>query len=245
MKKTGLLKSISKYGLIPAVALGNLLTRGIEKVTGKKYGTTGLEEASQTKFGRALGVATAGVALAAGAAYNPAVAKVLIPKSVVGKTIGLATIGAASVSPTLTSAALEAPIKIFETGQKIGEVIESTPEIAESGAGKNILLALGASALITGGVATAIAAGKNYLDSKEEELVPLEAPTFPKSEIEEATISPAAPVEEEAVSSVSKPRKRRKTRREPLQQKISQRVDVRVGVNAANRKYIKNEVYSN
>lgn len=148
----GFFKSLSKYGLIPAVAIGNLLTAGIEKIKGKKYGRTTLEEASETKFGKVLGLATLGTGVLLGAVAAPAgTAKALIPKTVLGKTITTFAGGAALASERVRTAIVEAPFRIFELGKSAGEAVEDLPEEeAEEASG------YGAGGLITAGVIGAL-----------------------------------------------------------------------------------------
>jgi len=54
----------AKVGLLPAVGIGNLITAGIEKITGKKYGRTTAAELAETPAGKALGLSTLGIGTA-------------------------------------------------------------------------------------------------------------------------------------------------------------------------------------
>ena len=136
--KKSVLTSISKYGLIPAVAIGNIFTSVIEKVTKKKYGRTTLKEASSTPFGKTLGLATVGTATALGVAVAgpAAAAKAIIPKSAIGKTAAVFVGGAAVASPTLATTIIETPLSLAKTGKKVGKAIEGLTEEQQTTAGK-------------------------------------------------------------------------------------------------------------
>jgi hypothetical protein len=144
----GFLTSLSKYGLIPAVTLGNLVTSGIEKVTGKTYGRTTLNEASKTTTGKVLGLATLGTGVAltsvvAGATSVGGAVRSIIPKSAVGKTLTIVGAGASISSPTVASAIIEAPLNLFAGGKKLGSAVEGLPQETKDTASKLGIAGLG------------------------------------------------------------------------------------------------------
>jgi hypothetical protein len=249
----GLLKSVAKYGILPAVILGNLATAALEKVTKKEYGRTTPEEAAQTTIGKILGVSTLAAGAAAGIAYSPAaalkIATKAVPKTALGKGAALVITGAALASPKITSAVLEAPFTLVESGKKIGKAAEELPEITQeeaSGLGKYGLIGAGIAALgtglITGAVLESKAIAKEAGGMLESVTPPVqELPAIATEDVE--TPLTYATEEPEQITGTT-PKKRRKKRLQPQGQHISQRVDVRVGVNAANRKYIKNEIHN-
>jgi len=106
----GLLKTItqkvSNIALKPAVALGNLATAGIEKITGQTYGRTTSKELSETTAGKILGTATAAAAVGLAAALSPAAAlKVATSKPVIA-VAAVATLAPKTTETVLKSEAL-------------------------------------------------------------------------------------------------------------------------------------------
>lgn len=189
----GFFKSLSKYGLIPAVVGGNIITAGLEKVTGKKYGRTTLEEASSTKFGKALGLATLGTGIAlagasAGAGASARALSKLIPKTTLGKMGGLFIGGTALASPLIRESIVEAPFKIVGAGQKVGKKIEELPEETQTKASK-----FGKAGLIVAGVGALVMAPK--IIEKAKDIIPDHAPGLPVSIPEDPGI-PTMPLDQ-------------------------------------------------
>lgn len=90
-------QQISRLGLIPATVAGNLITKALEGITGKKFGRTSTQELAKTEAGQALGLATLGTAGALAAiAASPVIAQLAarsaIASSVTTKTLGLRTL---------------------------------------------------------------------------------------------------------------------------------------------------------
>jgi len=133
----GILKTISKIGIAPAVGAGNLITAGLSKITGKEYGRTTISQAVETKTGQILGAATAAVAAAAIGAYTvttPAAlaiakttAKAITPATTKGKIIAaVATpvvIGAVTAQPKETAKTIiAAPSNLANVGANIANL---------------------------------------------------------------------------------------------------------------------------
>ena len=71
------LETISAFGLLPAVKIGNMITGLLETLTGEDFGETTVEELAQTPAGKALGLATLGVAgTLAAITANPILAQI-------------------------------------------------------------------------------------------------------------------------------------------------------------------------
>jgi hypothetical protein len=68
----GLFDTIQKIALTPSVVIGNAITSGIGKVTGKTYKKTSVAEAQKTTFGKVLGTSIAATAGALGVAVSGA-----------------------------------------------------------------------------------------------------------------------------------------------------------------------------
>lgn len=119
---------LSKVGLAVPVTLGNLITKGVSKVTGKEYGTTTIKEASETKFGKVLGTAitgvaavTAGVAIGASASATAVVTKL-------AKSVGSTAVSIAKKNPLTTLIA--APIiygAVKENPKEAADVLIKAP----------------------------------------------------------------------------------------------------------------------
>jgi len=120
---SSLTKKVAKVGLAVPVAVGNLITTGIEKVTGKTYDKRTLDEAASTTTGKILGTAiTAGAAFVAGsaiAASPTATAAISKTAQAVSKTI--------SSSPTLKTGLLTAGTIAAFAPETTKQII-STPE---------------------------------------------------------------------------------------------------------------------
>jgi len=240
-------RSVGKLTLIPSVVGGNLATKGISLFTGKKYGTTTTEEAIETPIGKglALGIAATGTALAiaSGAAATTAAA---IGKAAIVHPIQTTTatlIGIPLITGLLSTGSPERNIAAigsssYKAGSELGNVITEHP-IAAAVIGS-----------ITGGVA-AYEIGKALIGEAEQTTKGL-IDTLPTPTISD-TDNPLMPLPNPAKSTLpesasaegSKPKsKRRKSKLKSQGQKISQRVDVRVGVIAGNKKYIKMDRYN-
>jgi hypothetical protein len=106
-----LIEKISKAALAPSAFIGTQILKGVSLITKKDYGSTkeNLESASKTTFGKVLGTAIAGTAVAAaGAAVAAsssatAIATKLIPTTTKGKVI------AAVATPVAAGAIIEKP----------------------------------------------------------------------------------------------------------------------------------------
>jgi len=195
----GFFSSLSRYGLIPATTIGNIITAGAEKITGKKYGRTTTKELSKTKAGKTLGLATLGTAgaLATAVAGIPATIKAvtkLTPKTALGKVGALFVGGTALASASVRKAIVETPFTIVEAGKKVGKKVEELPietKDTASKVGTAGLVVAGAGALIGGAVAIpkVIDKAKGFI------------PEFPKKK--DAT--PILPVEEDLVITPTPP----------------------------------------
>jgi len=129
---SSLTKNIAKVGLAVPVAIGNLITTGIEKVTGKEYGRQTLEEASKTTTGKLLGTSiAAGTAIAAGAAITgSAAATATLSKvtQVVSKAINPFT-----SSPTV-KAGIATAATVAVLAPETAKAIFSSPEATKTAA---------------------------------------------------------------------------------------------------------------
>jgi hypothetical protein len=246
-KKSSILSSIARYGLIPATIGGNIITAGLEKITGKKYGRQTTKELSETKFGKVLGTATLGTAAALGVAVGGAAgtaraAKSLVPKSSIGKVVGLVGVGAAAASPTILKAGLEAPFTLVEAGEKLGEKVEALPEETKEEASKFGAAGLAAAAGVA--AAAGIIGAAPAIIGKAKDLLPFgkgdkeDTPSLPMEtmEVAEAPKMEEMPLTPETVDITKKPSTKRRSK--APQQKISQ--SVRVSVNQEQNKRYKN-----
>lgn len=130
-----LIEKISKIGLSVPTAVANLITSGLEKITGKKYGRTTAEELASKPAGKVLGTAIAATATALGVAVAaPVVAakggavvvaktavKALVPQTTKGKII------AAVAAPVVAGAIIKEP----EAAAKA--IISAPSELAQFG----------------------------------------------------------------------------------------------------------------
>lgn len=191
----GLIKSAAKatYGTFEKVFAtavtvpANIITAGIEKVTGKTFARTTPQEFTQSSFGskvtKAAAVPAAGLIIAAGAGGRAATfAKSLIPTTIKGKlfaaTAGLVGYGILKESPTaqsFTEKAIEGlpdkPGVIVEFGAEVGKVIEGVKEFTPKDVAKGV-----AAAGVVGGVFGAAALlipkiGKNKAPSETGGLI--------------------------------------------------------------------------
>ena len=243
----GFFKSLSKYGLIPAVYGGNLVTKILEKVTGKEFGRMTLEEAAETKTGKFFGLATLGAAGALGVAVagvpaSIAASKKLIPKSTLGKASALFLGSAAIVSPAIAEAVVEAPFTIVSGGKKVGKLVEDLPTGVKDTAKTFGTVGLVAAGLVAGvGAVKGVGAIKDILPfgKKKDQLV-VEFPEelfLPEKELgkEETPILP----ETQIVTPTKTPSKRRRATKP---QNITQ--SVKVAVNVGNKRYLNNILFN-
>ena len=183
----GLFQKISRVTLAPSVFLGNLITRGASKVTGKAYGKQTTKKLSKTTFGKVLGTAIAGTAVAlagfVAAPFAPAAlssARVaapkilksgvksigkLTPKKVFSGILGTAFIagGGLKLAPAVFKKTKEA------TQTAVPVLLGEEPLTSDSA--KDVLKTAG---IITGAGAAAFGAGiivKNILEKKEEKAI--------------------------------------------------------------------------
>lgn len=246
---------LSKIGLAVPVTIGNLITKGLSKVTGKEYGHTTIQEASETKFGKVLGTAITATAVAlvpavagktATIAASKTAAKAIAPKTATGALKATAaTLVAAPIlieSKKARQAVASTPQALIKAGSEIGKVIEgeksitdiSTKDLAKAGAvvGAGALLSLGTAAIV-----------KEVAERKEEKIIqPAEQITTPEpmiikqAEIKtsgDKAITPETQVITATSGTASK--KRKKTRSKPLPQQIKQSVGISIINNNSNR----------
>jgi len=239
-------------GLVPAVKIGNLITSGLEKITKKKYGRETTKELAATKAGKVLGLATTAAAAAAAAAANPAIAAravgSLVPKSGMGKAAALLVGGAAVTSKTVRKAIVETPSLIFEKGEALGKEAETQVSEGSSGGKTTTAVLLGAAAgLAIPKVLDLIGQGKEKVSAAKETATGIlqELPADLKEQLPVIGSAPAempiTPETEELIK--TRRRKHKKKALEPPRQTIRQTVNVQVGVNAGNKKYIRNVCY--
>ena len=114
-KPVGIIQKVANIALKPSVAIGNLVTKGIEKVTNKTYGRTTSEELSKTTAGKVLGTAIAGTAVALGAA-------VAAPKIVAA---GGAKVVAGTAAKSAAKVAIAHPVKTAALGLGAATVLQS------------------------------------------------------------------------------------------------------------------------
>ena len=228
----GFFSTLSRYGLLPATTIGNIITVAAEKITGKEFGRTTTKELAETKAGQVLGLATLGTAAAAAAAGAGVTGTItalrtLVPKTALGKTAALFVGGVAVTSPTIREAIIEAPFRVAETGKKVGELVEKIPEPVKEQAAKFGVAGLVTAGLVGAGITllpSAIEKAKEFLPEKTEGLT-----LAPVAAGETITATP--PITPETVS-LEEPKKKApvKRRREARRQQITQRVNVQVGV---------------
>lgn len=280
----GILKSISKIALTPSVAVGNVITAGLEKITGKKYGRSTAEGLASTTAGKVLGTAIAGTAVAltaATVAAIPAAAAATRTAATKAATIAKANpIKTAIAAPIITGAIISQPEKAAKT------LVQAPIQLGNVGANIANLAAApsieGVKELVTENpviVGTAIAAGtafgikgigqavatlsqtqaiqeqtKAIKDITPSGITTLYAtpsgimtvPSIEDNYAENTPLSKVTTPTEEVYNIEKKPKKATKRKKkkalEPRRQTISQRVNVQVGVNSGNKKYIKNTI---
>jgi hypothetical protein len=246
----GLFDKIVNVALAPSVAIGNLITKGISAVTGKTYGTTTTQQLASTTAGKVLGGAIAGTAAALGVAVaapyvaakggivavasqaaKPIAAKIIAkPIQSLGIAAVIAGGGLGLVAPTFKAikGATEIAVPVI-----LGEKPLLPENISDVAKTIGIALGVGGIGTVAGIIATKV------MDKKDEVTIPSSVVGtggfLGSSDVmESAGAYPAQTVELGAKARS----KRKKTAQGAQGQKITQRVDVRVGVNAANRKYL-------
>jgi len=125
----GLLKSFSKAVSAGVAKTANVITSGIEKVTGKTYGRQTTESVQKSRAGK---VATFGAALvvggvAAAAASVPAIAaaaRYVMPKTITGKIV------TAFAAPIAATAVLENPEVIIKAPKAILDLEKQGMDVA-------------------------------------------------------------------------------------------------------------------
>jgi len=129
-------QKVAKVALTPSAVMGNLITSGLEKITGKTYDRTKAEELARTPEGQALGLAIAGTAtaLVAAEAYFLAVGT--------AATTAPATLAASSVSATGTTTGVVAAGEVAANTATVTTGITATTGILSSTGAK--LLSIGA-----------------------------------------------------------------------------------------------------
>lgn len=280
----GLIKSISKIALTPSVAIGNVITAGLEKVTGKKYGRSTAAELSETTAGKVLGTAIAGTAAALGTAVIATTPVLSAAAAKVGsKAVSVAKanpIKTAIAAPIITGAVISQPEKaakaIVETPFQLGNVGANIANLAASPSIEGVKELVTENPVIVGtaiaagtalgikGVAQAAATfGQTQAIQAQTQAIkeitpsgittlyatPSGITTLPSYEDDYAEKTPLSKVTtpmEETYNIEEKPKKATKRKKkkalEPRRQTISQRVNVQVGVNSGNKKYIKNTI---
>ncbi len=169
-QKRSVWEIMAGIGLAPAALIANLLTGGLELITGEKYGRQDpFKLVEESQFGKALGLATLGTAIAAGAAM---MASMLIPKAgaalskgaLAAKQLGIAgrithvqTLGAGPTAKVITYqralSALGNPAAskvslLFQAAKNMGPT--ATQALLKMGAAKKIGLGLGALSATSG-----------------------------------------------------------------------------------------------
>lgn len=239
---------LARLGLALPVAIGNILTLGLEKVSGRKFGRQRTKELAQTRFGKTLGLAITGTGAVLAVALSPAAAArqaaSLIPKSGLGKAALLAVGGAAVTSKVVRRAIIQTPSLIFEKGEALGLEAERQAEAAGERKPKTTTaVLLGAAA----GLAAPFILGKVREKFTGQEVPTLDFEPLPSAlplpKERQAAAEKPVTAETQTIEAGTK-KKRRKSRPQPRRQTISQKVNVRVGVNAGNRKYIKNVIFT-
>lgn len=160
----GILQKISQVALTPSTAIGNVITAGLEKVTGKKYGRTTAAELSSTTAGKVLGTAIAGTAVAltaAAAATIPSVTTAV--KSVGSKAVSVAKanpIKTAIAVPIITGAVISQPAAVakavVQTPVNLGNVGANIATLAAEPSLENLKTLVVENPVIVG---TGLAAG--------------------------------------------------------------------------------------
>ena len=123
---------VAGVGLIPAKVAGDIITSGLEKLTGKKYGRKTTAELADTDFGKLLGVTTAGVATAAlgfaavgasAAAVSSITAKLAISLGVSkGAIVGVGLLGVGTLTGLSTDTIIDKILDRKETNEIISAI---------------------------------------------------------------------------------------------------------------------------
>jgi len=258
-----LISKIARVALKPSVAIGNAISNAIKPGSGK---TTSAQLASTTA-GKVLGTAIAATGAGLAVAAVPAAAAVSVAKSAgssIAKTAAANPIKTAIAVPIaigVLSSDPTAPIKATGQLAQFGSDIGSFTKDPSLESGKEIIsnsplisTALATAGLVTvgKGVLPAIASIENTRAIRENTDVRSMYPSMPaysplpvldQSDATAPKITQSEIPQEISAQGIRTPVKRRKSRLQPRSQSISQRVDVRVGVNAANKKYIRMAQY--
>ncbi len=124
----GVVEGSAKFGLQPAAFAGNIIGKGISKITGQEFTPQTAEELSQTGFGKALGIATtaAGLAATAGLLTAKIAATSLKAKSFFG-AVGLGAIGTAPFK-SQRQKVTEAKTILTESQQNMRELVTAVKQ---------------------------------------------------------------------------------------------------------------------
>lgn len=192
----GLLSSLQRIVLTPLAGTANLITAGLEKVTGKTYGRQTVEAAMQDPVAKGLanviigGTAAIGAVLAApavggavaarggAAAVAKTAAKSLIPSTAKGKVIAAVAapvvIGAVAKEPVKSlKAAVQAPSELAQFGGDVASFVANPSlESAKQIVKESPIISAATGLLVAGGavktIAPAIASIKQTEAIKEQ-----------------------------------------------------------------------------
>lgn len=206
-----------------AVGLGNVITLGLEKVTGKQFGRTTPEEFSRSKVGSALTIAakvpTAALAIVTAPVTVPFVARAALQRPLAALVVG-------GLAATTGGRALieKGAIGLVEGGKAAGELIEEKPDVSVGEllqTGGLVVAGLGAAALAP----AAIGKAKDLFGGSPKGAFVKEDP------IQE--ISPDLPVtpQTEVITPETATDKPKKTRRKVPSVKVNQSVNIIVQQN--------------
>ena len=209
----GIFSALQKAVAKPIVATGNLITKGIEKVTGKTYGRTTEKEFLSSKVGK---VTTAGIVATAGAlavASAPAIVGSASVRATAGKVAtSVITNPAGAVKSVVVGTAVAGVIaggglallpKIYEGTKAGAEVLTGEKELSAeniSGVAKVVGIGLGVAGL---GAVAGYVAGKFF--GKDTETLEL-----PKEKA--IATDEAKPITPETTTIQTGKRKRRKAK---------------------------------
>lgn len=251
----GLLSSIASLALKPSVAIGNLITAGVEKVTGKDYGRTTSQQLASTTAGKALGlgIAATGAALLVTTGAAAKAVKVVAPKvastaiahplaTASGVLVGAPLLtGVISKKPELVT---ELPKKSFETGQGLVDIISEHP------------IASGAVASVTGGVAAyevgkaIFGKGETVIENNIPEVSAATTPALeaiPSASLNQTPVNPSQniPTTPQTVSIAPKKRyKKRKVATSPIfRNNVHIEIDNKP-VGMSNKRYLRQVIYN-
>jgi len=235
----GILSSISSLALKPSVLVGNLITSGIEKVTGEDYGRTTSKQLASTTAGKVLGssIALTGGALAVASGTAAAVIRVVAPavvKAVVTSPVKTVLGGAIATGIIASGAGTEIITSTYKAGKTTGEVLTgeiplTSDTVKDVGKVVGVTLGLGAVGTAAGYVASEV------LD-KDEEIAPLGTPAAVSPVTAASEIAPSGlsemPLTPQTVSTTTKKRSRKG------KAKLSPSMKQSVIVNVGNRRYL-------